>query len=107
MNQCNELVGKNESHKFAASRSSISRNRSRDGRYFPFKQGYLSVMTLRVGEEGIQMTVDGKHITSFAFREVLLLSLLEFERLISCILSLLLVFHLCFMMLLEFGAMAY
>ncbi|OAY60174.1 beta-1,3-galactosyltransferase GALT1 [Manihot esculenta] len=71
LNQCNELVGKNESHKFAASRSSISRNRSRDGRYFPFKQGYLSVMTLRVGEEGIQMTVDGKHITSFAFRESL------------------------------------
>lgn len=40
-------------------------------RYFPFKQGYPSVATLRVGSEGIQMTVDGKHITSFAFREVI------------------------------------
>lgn len=40
-------------------------------KYFPFKQGYLSVATLRVGSEGIQMTVDGKHITSFALREVL------------------------------------
>ncbi|KAK1283318.1 Beta-1,3-galactosyltransferase 15 [Acorus calamus] len=40
-------------------------------RYFPFKQGYLTVATLRVGSEGIQMTVDGKHITSFAFRESL------------------------------------
>lgn len=39
-------------------------------KYFPFKQGYLSVATLRVGSEGIQMTVDGKHITSFALREV-------------------------------------
>ncbi|KAJ9173286.1 hypothetical protein P3X46_016437 [Hevea brasiliensis] len=71
LNQCNEMVGKNDSRKFAASRPSMSRNRSRAGRYFPFKQGYLSVMTLRVGEEGIQMTVDGKHITSFAFRESL------------------------------------
>lgn len=40
-------------------------------KYFPFKQGYLSVATLRVGLEGIQMTVDGKHVTSFALREVL------------------------------------
>lgn len=39
--------------------------------YFPFKQGYPFVATLRVGSEGIQMTVDGKHITSFSFREVL------------------------------------
>lgn len=38
-------------------------------RYFPFKQGYLSVATLRIGSE-FQMTVDGKHITSFAYREV-------------------------------------
>lgn len=40
-------------------------------KYFPFKQGYLSVATLRVGSEGIQMTVDEKHITSLAFRETL------------------------------------
>ncbi|KAF2299454.1 hypothetical protein GH714_031995 [Hevea brasiliensis] len=38
LNQCNEMVGKNDSRKFAASRSSMSRNRSRAGRYFPFKQ---------------------------------------------------------------------
>lgn len=47
--------------------------------YFPFKQGYLSVATLRVGAEGIQMTVDGKHITSFAFRDVMSLSLKLFS----------------------------
>lgn len=38
--------------------------------YFPFKQGYPFVATFRVGSEGIQTTVDGKHTTSFAYREV-------------------------------------
>ncbi|XP_065854958.1 beta-1,3-galactosyltransferase GALT1-like [Euphorbia lathyris] len=74
LNLCNELVGKD--YKFTGSSnisvsSSTSKNRSRVRRYFPFKQGYLSVMTLSVGEEGIQMTIDGKHITSFAYRESL------------------------------------
>lgn len=73
--QCNEMVGKNYDHKLIASGSPNASewwasNRARAGPYFPFKQGYLSVMTLRVGEEGIQMTVDGKHTTSFAYREV-------------------------------------
>lgn len=38
--------------------------------YFPFRQGHLAVAILRVGAQGIHMTVDGKHVTSFAFREV-------------------------------------
>lgn len=59
LDQCNEKVGK------VVNTGSNSRS------YFPFKQGYLSVATLRVGSEGIQMTVDGKHISSFAFRETL------------------------------------
>lgn len=78
LNQCNEMVGKDYSQKFTASRlsnismwSSMSKNGTKARRYFPFKQGHLSVMTLRVGEEGIQMAVDGKHITSFAYREVI------------------------------------
>ncbi|KAJ4707440.1 Beta-1,3-galactosyltransferase [Melia azedarach] len=78
LSQCNEMVGTDKGGKVAENgssyislHSSTARNRSRAGQYFPFKQGYLSVMTLRVGEEGIQMTVDGKHITSFAFRESL------------------------------------
>lgn len=58
LKQCSEKVGKLD-------------NRNRSKPYFPFKLGYLSVMTLRVGEEGFHMTVDGKHITSFAYREVL------------------------------------
>lgn len=38
------------------------------GGCFPFKQGYLAIATLRVGWEGFHMTVDGKHVTSFAYR---------------------------------------
>ncbi|KAF8399484.1 hypothetical protein HHK36_015350 [Tetracentron sinense] len=78
LDQCNKIVGKNDNQKFTASRvsngtrrSSMAQEGSKDRRYFPFKQGYLSVMTLRVGAEGFQMTVDGKHITSFAYRESL------------------------------------
>ncbi|KAL5807786.1 hypothetical protein ACOSQ3_028477 [Xanthoceras sorbifolium] len=76
LNQCNEMVGDDGGWKdmesgssYISLRSSMPRNRSGATRYFPFKHGHLSVMTLRVGEEGIQMTVDGKHITSFAYRE--------------------------------------
>lgn len=44
-------------------------------KYFPFRHGYLAVAILRVGAHGIHMTVDGKHITSFAFLEVSLAQL--------------------------------
>lgn len=76
LNQCDEMVGKEDGHNFSITGSSnvsifslMGRKRSRYRRRFPFKQGYLSVMTLRVGEEGFQMTVDGKHTTSFAYHE--------------------------------------
>ncbi|XP_059670345.1 beta-1,3-galactosyltransferase GALT1-like [Cornus florida] len=74
LNQCNQMVGRNDSKRFTSGGSSniwsqMANNRSNPRQFFPFKQGYPSVMTLRVGEEGIQMTVDGKHITSFAYRE--------------------------------------
>lgn len=70
------MVGKDDtrvlrSHRNETRKVSIIEEGSVARKYFPFKQGYLSVATLRVGSEGIQMTVDGKHITSFAFREVL------------------------------------
>lgn len=86
LDQCNKIVGKTEEQRI---RSNVSRQSStvQDGsksrRYFPFKQGYPFVATLRVGSEGIQMTVDGKHLTSFAFREVsssILIFLVAFER---------------------------
>ncbi|XP_019461610.1 PREDICTED: beta-1,3-galactosyltransferase GALT1-like isoform X2 [Lupinus angustifolius] len=78
LEQCSKIVGKNISQHYVASmRSHTSRRfseaeeQSENNKYFPFKQGYPFVATLRVGSEGIQMTVDGKHITSFAFRETL------------------------------------
>lgn len=73
LEQCNEMVGNIMAtrHVIATNKSSMAQDGSKSRKYFPFKQGYLSVATLRVGSEGIQMTVDGKHITSFAFRETL------------------------------------
>lgn len=78
LDQCNPLVGKDSNHTGKAYlRANVSTNSMlRDGKprkYFPFKQNDLFVATFRVGSEGIQMTVDGKHITSFAFREVMFL----------------------------------
>ncbi|GLT56498.1 hypothetical protein SLA2020_295340 [Shorea laevis] len=75
LKRCSDKVGKDGGLKFRTDESSqihlwSSRTQNRSGnKWFPFKQGHLSVMTLRVGEEGFQMTVDGKHITSFAYRE--------------------------------------
>ncbi|KAK6928184.1 Galectin, carbohydrate recognition domain [Dillenia turbinata] len=72
LKQCNEKVGRLAAGPSNMSIwSSVSKNVSKTERYFPFKQGYLSVMTLRVGEEGFHTTVDGKHVTSFAYRESL------------------------------------
>ncbi|EYU28765.1 hypothetical protein MIMGU_mgv1a023955mg [Erythranthe guttata] len=45
-----------------------------DGKWrenFPFMQKELFVATIRVGLEGIHMEVDGKHATSFRFRETM------------------------------------
>ncbi|CAN0896563.1 Beta-1,3-galactosyltransferase GALT1 [Linum grandiflorum] len=73
LDQCNKVVGKNSTriHGDGSRRSAMVQDGSKVRTYFPFKQGYVSVMTLRVGSEGIQTTVDGKHITSFAYRETL------------------------------------
>ncbi|KAF3431471.1 hypothetical protein FNV43_RR26202 [Rhamnella rubrinervis] len=69
LDQCNKIVGKGDTRLNVSRRSLQDGSKSR--KYFPFKQGYPFVATLRVGLEGIQMTVDGKHITSFAYRETL------------------------------------
>ncbi|XP_072977674.1 beta-1,3-galactosyltransferase GALT1 isoform X1 [Typha angustifolia] len=76
LEQCSAMVGKDEKQIFTSHKNSnVSRSSKKGGaeprRYFPFKQGYLAIAILRVGVEGIQMTVDGKHITSFAYRESL------------------------------------
>ncbi|XP_062111601.1 beta-1,3-galactosyltransferase GALT1 [Humulus lupulus] len=76
--QCNKIVGEGDDQLLMtrkstnlSRRSSMVQDGSKPRKYFPFKQGYPFVATLRVGSEGIQMTVDGKHITSFAQREAL------------------------------------
>ncbi|KAF5958550.1 hypothetical protein HYC85_005775 [Camellia sinensis] len=66
LSQCNQMVGKDGNVSMWAS---MTQKRFKPQGYFPFKQGYMSVMTLRAGEEGLHMTVDGKHTTSFAYRE--------------------------------------
>lgn len=78
LEQCNKIVGNNISHLYTGGmhshtsrQISATEEQSIKRKYFPFKQGYPFVATIRVGSEGIQMTVDGKHITSFAFRETL------------------------------------
>ncbi|XP_062161512.1 beta-1,3-galactosyltransferase GALT1 [Alnus glutinosa] len=77
LDQCNKMIGKDNqfflgsTHSNKSRQSSVVQEGSKTRKYFPFKQNYPFVATLRVGSEGIQMTVDGKHITSFAFRETL------------------------------------
>lgn len=84
LDQCNELLGQENNHTVKANRytdGSISLvHDGKPRKYFPFKQNDLFVATLRVGSEGIQMTVDGKHITSFAFREVMILHPLDHKN---------------------------
>lgn len=70
LDQCNKIVGNDDNRARLNSSKLNPTRKSTSRKYFPFKQGYLSVATLRVGSEGIQMTVDGKHVTSFAYREV-------------------------------------
>ncbi|XP_022776869.1 beta-1,3-galactosyltransferase GALT1-like isoform X4 [Durio zibethinus] len=76
LDQCNKLVGRDNNrtvrmYSHGSRRSSMGLQGVKSKRYFPFKQGSLFVATLSVGSEGIQMTVDGKHVTSFAYRETL------------------------------------
>lgn len=91
LDNCNKIVGKIGEQRIRSnvSRQSSVQDGSKSRKYFPFKQGYPFVATLRVGSEGIQMTVDGKHITSFAFREVISFILILFvafgiSRITSC-----------------------
>lgn len=116
LDQCNPLVGKDDNrsknirtHSNSSKLTSTGQDGSVTRKYFPFKQGYPSVSTLRVGSEGIQMTVDGKHITSFAFREVIPSCSLIFPHIIISLwllgkvfCSLVTLLYLC----LDFGAMA-
>lgn len=68
LERCNAMVGTEED--INNSKHHTAAKHGEPSKYFPFKQGYLAIATLRVGSEGIHMTVDGKHVTSFAYRAV-------------------------------------
>ncbi|KAK3128792.1 hypothetical protein QOZ80_6BG0466430 [Eleusine coracana subsp. coracana] len=76
LEKCSNMVGKNQTqilasnmHSNVSAMPSVRKKKAEPRKYFPFKQGHLAIAILRVGAEGIHMTVDGKHVTSFAFRE--------------------------------------
>ncbi|CAD6243945.1 unnamed protein product [Miscanthus lutarioriparius] len=68
LGRCNTMVGTEEKDINNSKHHTAAKKHGEPSKYFPFKQGYLAIATLRVGSEGIHMTVDGKHITSFAYR---------------------------------------
>ncbi|XP_062222964.1 beta-1,3-galactosyltransferase GALT1-like isoform X2 [Phragmites australis] len=68
LERCNAMVGREEKNIMNSKHHPAAKKHGEPSTYFPFKQGYLAIATLRVGLERIHMTVDGKHITSFAYR---------------------------------------
>ncbi|CAO2039370.1 unnamed protein product [Urochloa humidicola] len=68
LERCNAMVGREDMDIMNSKRHAAAKKHGEPSTYFPFKQGYLAIATLRVGSEGIHMTVDGKHISAFAYR---------------------------------------
>ncbi|KAG8071185.1 hypothetical protein GUJ93_ZPchr0006g41863 [Zizania palustris] len=68
LERCNSMVGREEKSSINSKHPLNAKEGGNPSTYFPFKQGHLAISTLRIGLEGIHMTVDGKHITSFAYR---------------------------------------
>uniref|UniRef100_A0A7N0V7G5 Galectin domain-containing protein n=1 Tax=Kalanchoe fedtschenkoi TaxID=63787 RepID=A0A7N0V7G5_KALFE len=76
LDNCNQLIGEhrnrtNSRYLNGSSQPSAVQQKPNREKFFPFNQGRLFVATLRVGLDGIHTTVDGKHISSFAYRESL------------------------------------
>jgi beta-1,3-galactosyltransferase len=65
------MVGREEKSTMNSTHYSGAKRGGKSSKHFPFKQGYLAIATLRIGLEGIHMSVDGRHITSFAYRAVM------------------------------------
>ncbi|KAM0850923.1 hypothetical protein ACQ4PT_052759 [Festuca glaucescens] len=68
LDRCNSMVGREEKSIMNSTHYNGAKQGGKSSTYFPFKQGYLAIATLRIGLEGIHMSVDGNHITSFAYR---------------------------------------
>ena len=50
--------------------ANVSRGSDHETASFPFSEGIPFIATLWTGAEGFHMTVNGRHETSFAYREV-------------------------------------
>ena len=60
----------NASHPIGDMLTNVSRGSDRETASFPFVEGIPFTATLWAGVEGFHMTVNGRHETSFAYREV-------------------------------------
>jgi hypothetical protein len=70
LERCNSMVGREEKRAINSKQHLNAKKDEHPSTYFPFKQGHLAISTLRIGLEGIHMTVDGKHVTSFPYKAV-------------------------------------
>lgn len=57
-------------HDSGGTLTNISRAQAHESANFPFMEGNLFTATLWIGLEGFHMTVNGRHETSFEYREV-------------------------------------
>lgn len=74
---CNQLVVRstveenlNMTHPNSDMSTNVSSGRAHVSANFPFAEGNPFTATLWVGSEGFHMTVNGRHETSFTYREV-------------------------------------
>jgi len=66
--KCNEQLTRSSNEE--KSNASNVNGHNHVGSNFPFLDGSLFTATIWVGEEGFYATVNGRHETSFAYREV-------------------------------------
>lgn len=85
--KCNEQVVRstvednvNASYPSGGKLTNVSNGSAHASASFPFSEGSLFTSTLWAGEEGFHMTVNGRHETSFAYREKIESSLVSGVR---------------------------
>lgn len=69
---CNPQIGRNISRRSGPGswKQLNGVERELDSVWFPFAEGYPFVATLVAGWDGFHMSVNGKHITAFKYRQV-------------------------------------
>ena len=68
--KCNEQISKDGMANNKSSNGSEVRDHNHMVSNFPFLDGSLFTTTIWAGEEGFHATVNGRHETSFVYREV-------------------------------------